>query len=289
MESSTCPVCSHPADFRTERFGNFAKRSFHVYECPSCGFIFVGDPWTDYPAIYTVDYYEGKGIDPLISYTDELTNPRILRRLEWNGILSWAKALMVVDESTKWLDYGAGSGGLVRYLRGRGYQSVVGYEPSDDAPSWLQEADASISEESMATFAHSFDIITAIEVLEHTTNPIDELRRMHSLLKPGGLLLMTTTNVAPYRKRLSKWRYIIPEIHVSFFDPDALSVAMESAGFRPSLEGYTAGWTDIIRYKFLKNIGAKGDRWWHGLLPWPLLCRLIDSRLHLSAQPVGRA
>ena len=46
-----------------------------------------------------------------------------------------------------------------------------------------------------------------------------------------GLLFLTTRNAAPFRKRLSSWRYVVPDVHVSFFEPTTLAVALEVAGF----------------------------------------------------------
>ena len=83
------------------------------YEAPRCSYVFVSDPWTDWAAIYNLDYYSGRGPDKLVDYCDELENVATVRRHEWEGILRWARALSAVDQSTTWLDYGCGSGGLV--------------------------------------------------------------------------------------------------------------------------------------------------------------------------------
>ena len=46
--------------------------------------------------------------------------------------------------------------------------------------------------------SESFDIIVCTEVLEHTLNPFSAVREIHRLLKPNGLLLMST----PYDFRI---------------------------------------------------------------------------------------
>ena len=81
--------------------------------------------------------------------------------------------------------------------------------------------------------------MTAIEVLEHTLEPLAELRRIRKLLRPGGLLFLTTGNAAPFASDLLRWSYIIPEIHISFFEPSTLEYALHAAGFRPAPIGLT--------------------------------------------------
>ena len=79
--------------------------------------------------------------------------------------------------------------------------------------------------------------MTAIEVLEHTLDPLAELRRIRALLRPGGLLLLTTGNAAPFASRLTQWPYVIPEIHVSFFEPDdACARRCGCTGFTPAID-----------------------------------------------------
>ena len=80
---------------------------------------------------------------------------------------------------------------------------------------------------------------------------------MRALLRPGGLLFLTTGNAAAHRGALADWSYVIPEIHVSFFEPRTLARAMAAAGFRPQATGFGPGHSDIIRFKVLKNLRVR--------------------------------
>ena len=102
----------------------------------------------------------------------------------------------------------------------------------------------------------SFDFVTMIEVLEHVYDPVSVMRHVSSLLKPGGVLFLTT-GVAPWDDdKLLNWRYVLPEIHISFFTPKSMQLAMEASGLLPE-QGSRCGWTNIIRFKVLKNLGFK--------------------------------
>jgi len=82
---------------------------------------------------------------------------------------------------------------------------------------------------------------------------------------------------------------VIPEIHVSFFEPRTLGTAMASAGLRPEAPGFGPGWTDIIRFKLLKNLKRRSVSPLERAVPWPLAARAIDARMKISAHPVGWA
>ena len=47
-----------------------------------------------------------------------------------------------------------------------------------------------------------FDLVTAIEVIEHVESPIGFLRNVGNLLKPGGIAVLTTPNVESLPARL---------------------------------------------------------------------------------------
>ena len=55
---------------------------------------------------------------------------------------------------------------------------------------------------------NTFDIIICTEVLEHVSNPFDAVKELHRMLKPGGLLFLTT----PFNFRIhgplpDNWRF----------------------------------------------------------------------------------
>ncbi len=287
-ETVTCKVCGAESAAFGQVYGSFSRRTYKLRRCPRCSYVFVSDPWTDWATIYNLDYYSGRGPDKLVDYCDELENVATIRRHEWEGILRWARSLGPVDQSTTWLDYGCGSGGLVTFLRDNGITKAVGFDRGTGADIARAHGAPVLTEAELDRSRRHFDIISLIEVIEHTLDPVDELRRLRSLLKPSGIVMLTTGNAAPFRRRFERWRYVVPEIHVSFFEPQTLAMAMRSAGLEPVYPGYVDGWTEIIRFKVLKNIGSKRDRAWSKLVPWGIVCRSLDMRLGLTRHPVGR-
>ena len=79
-------------------------------------------------------------------------------------------------------------------------------------------------------------------VLEHTRNPLDELRRARELIRPGGLLLIGVPNLAGLSVRMKSWqsrlrlktkcwRHYAALHHLWFFTPETLQLVATSAGF----------------------------------------------------------
>jgi 2-polyprenyl-3-methyl-5-hydroxy-6-metoxy-1,4-benzoquinol methylase len=285
-----CPICGAQTVDAGSKTGTFKPTTFHLRHCPACHFSFVSNPWTDYAEIYSAEYYAGRGADPLVDYLNELAYPdKTIRRHEWRGVLEIIDELVGVRPDTQWLDYGCGNGGLVRYVRAHSPCAIVGFEDG-----WIRaKAEALgvpyIDEEALAAREGTFDVITAVEVIEHVPDPVAFLKRLRRLLKPGGLFFCTTGNARPYRDRIRTWRYVLPEVHMSFFEPETLARALELAGFRPEYRGFLPGYTDVIRFKLLKNLHLRRRSVLEGAVPWRIVARLIDRELGISAHPIGWA
>jgi len=80
---------------------------------------------------------------------------------------------------------------------------------------------------------NAFDVITAIEVIEHLSDPRRTVREIHRILKTGGYLLFQTGDPGSLRARLNlkTWSYLQPPVHLNFFSRKALRRMADSQGF----------------------------------------------------------
>ncbi len=203
--------------------------------------------------------------------------------------MTCVQRIAAVTDATNWLDYGCGVGGLVQFLRGHGIPRAVGFEQGWSVQRLVETDIPHLGVQDLPNLAGTFDVITAIEVIEHAIDPLGELRRMRGLLKPGGILFLTTGNAEPYRRKLSEWRYIMPEVHISLFEPGSLAVALGKTGFVAEYPGFGTGWTDLYRAKALRTLGVHRTSRLTSIAPWPVLARAFEARLRLARQPIGVA
>ena len=82
----------------------------------------------------------------------------------------------------------------------------------------------------------SFDAITLFEVIEHLKAPLPLLRECHRVLKPGGLLMLSTGNTASWTVAAMRERWDYFDIakdggHISFYNPRSLALLAARAGF----------------------------------------------------------
>lgn len=283
-----CRLCSADARPAGQRKGLRTGRTFSLARCQGCGFAWVLDPITEVTSIYDETYYAGRGSDPSVDFAFEYEHPeKTVRQSEWRGVLRVVRRL--APQARTWLDLGCGTGGLVRYVASQSRFEVAGFDQGAWAERARRDGLPILHADDLETRAGSFDVVTAIEVIEHVVDPVDFLRQARRMLRPGGLIFLTTANASCAPAQLASWSYVEPEIHVSYFTPRALGLALSAAGFKVEPTGLLPGFADIIRFKVLKHVRARSRRVWHRVVPWGLFARLVDRHYGISAMPIGRA
>lgn len=135
----------------------------------------------------------------------------------------------------KLLDVGCGNGQFLSLAREMGWIAEgVDFDP--DAVRQARSLGFSVSEggiDALAEQGCAYDIVTSSHVLEHVANPIQHLRAVYSVLKPGGRLWLQTPNLKSIGARWfgRNWRGLEPPRHLVLFNTQSLRSCLREAGF----------------------------------------------------------
>lgn len=124
----------------------------------------------------------------------------------------------------KVLDFGSGSGGITKELKGRGYD-VDSVDPISSG--YLKEQN----------YSYKFNTVVAVEVVEHLPNLWEEINEIKKVLTENGIIICSTLLTNPFIDSLdaqsvfAKWWYKDDQTHVSFFCNKTLSLLSEMGNF----------------------------------------------------------
>jgi SAM-dependent methyltransferase len=271
---------------------------YRYWYCEECNYRFQGNPNTQFSELYGAQYYKGAGADDLIDYEFELKFPtETIRTYEFMGVLNAVESLLsphaekVQKESLVWLDYGCGKGAFVNWLNtwskhvASGFD--IGFATNEGKKSGIKILDFNELQEQF------YDVITAVEVLEHTDDPRATIEIIFKLLKPGGLFFYTTGNSEPFATKFLNWRCTsATDVHIGFFEPKTMNKLLFRTHFNAMPNRNYSAWSDIYKYKVLKNFGIKKrsgvERLLSSILNIRVVTKLVDLKYQLMALPAAR-
>ncbi len=197
----------------------------------------------------------------------EMTDDEYLREEE--GRRRMARRLLdvvgVQVADGRLLQVGCGHGLLLDEARRRGYE-VEGVDLATEAVRHARERlglpvremaleDATLD---AVTNGRRYDVVVAVDVLEHLNDPVTELARLGSLLAPGGVLLITTPDPSSFMARLtgSRW-WGFETAHACLMPRRTLCDLIRAQGLELAADG-TAVHSFTLGY-WLRCLGQRGD------------------------------
>jgi len=132
------------------------------------------------------------------------------------------------------LEIGSSVGLFLEEARSRGWE-VCGIEPSRWATEQAAARGLAVFNGTLDEFGAEgrlFDVVASWDVWEHLQDPVGALERAYELLKPGGLLVLTTVNMGSIMAKLlrGRWPWFM-RMHLHYFTRQSLEEMVRRAGF----------------------------------------------------------
>jgi len=191
----------------------------HLVRCSACSLVFAGrEPTGEELADYYRDY----------PVRDTLTRVTAVR---YDELLDGFEPYRVTNRI---IDVGCGAGLFLERAALRGWE-VHGTEYGALAVGACRARGIGIIEGPLAPANYApplFDVVCSFEVIEHVVRPREELDRMVRILRPGGLLYLTTPNFDCLARRFTPddWSVVNYPEHLTYFTPRTLRRMAREAG-----------------------------------------------------------
>lgn len=188
--------------------------------------------------------------------------------------------LLEEEQPGRLLDIGCAGGELAAFLVSLGWQ-VEGMEQEgtlaeEAAKRGIPVRRVDFGREQFPWGTATFDAVVAGEVIEHVIDTDHLLRETSRVLRPGGILVITTPNLASFenRVRLLLGRYpmwmdcqIQGSGHLRYYTPGVLRCQLEQHGFR--VERHVGNWVPFLPQRWVDDrkmpwLAVTGD-WWPSL------------------------
>jgi len=262
FQEISCPGCGHDSsDFAMEKLG------FRYVTCTRCGSLFLNPRpsramiheyyrdseavkfWNSHFYKETVDARREKIFKPRALFIDDLVR------------FSQEQCSQVL------VDVGSGYGiFLEEVMKLNRFSEVLGIEPATEMAAASRDRGFRIVEkpiEMVEPEEVSATVATAFEVLEHVFSPLEFLKRMGLLLRPGGIVVLTTLTVSGFDIQVlwENSKSVHPPAHLNLLSVRGLESLVRRVGF-DLIELSTPGQldVDIVRNAIMENSSLRCER-----------------------------
>jgi 2-polyprenyl-3-methyl-5-hydroxy-6-metoxy-1,4-benzoquinol methylase len=271
-----CPACG--GDDRRP-WGE--KQGFTYAECGGCGTVYT----TPRPSAEVLETFYATSENyaywnqHVFPATEDVRRERIFRpRAE--RLADIARRHGVVGGTL--LDVGAAFGTFCRCAIDAGLATrAIALEPTPGLAETCRQRGLEVIEQPLEVLElpDPVDILTAYEVIEHVFDPGVFLDRCRTLLRPGGLLVVSCPNIRGFGiAELGVASGSVDHEHLNYFHPASLAGLLEARGFTV-LESLTPGRLDA---DLVRQAAARGEV---DLADRPLLQEILQRRWEELGEP----
>lgn len=216
-DKTPCPAC------RTESIVEIGRKNeYLIRRCSSCKTFFtkVEDEDKEIKDLYD-HYYDNADFE--LRPAVKLSLEKVFHSFE------------EFRQTGRLLDIGFGEGALLRVAAEHDWR-CYGTELSPQALKYGANQGWTVSSDALndpAFQTEGFDVVTLIELIEHVPNPDYFLQTAFSMLRPGGLLYLTTPNIQSINRRWLgvEWSVVCPPEHLTLWSPVGIKTALKRNKF----------------------------------------------------------
>jgi 2-polyprenyl-3-methyl-5-hydroxy-6-metoxy-1,4-benzoquinol methylase len=174
--------------------------------------------------------------------TQKIARPLLSKLFLKDAAFGYGEHFPPFVENGSALDVGTGNGLVLSHLKNLGWR-VQGVDLSPHAAESAKadyDIDVFVGHLQNAPFPlESFDYIHLSHVLEHFFDPVETMRKVESLLKPNGIVLIEVPNAESISARMSGkyWYGWDAPRHLYMFAPETLEKTLNAAGLKSSRMG----------------------------------------------------
>lgn len=221
-----CPVCENKD---VEKY--WAMRGYRLTKCRTCGMVWDSFPPVDIEAQYDETYFINE--NPKGGYANYFEGMSVNRKTFSDRLKRIEKKC---GKKGKLLDIGCALGDCLMEAKRLGWRDAEGIEISDYAYKFAKKRKLKVKKGALGKNLYpvnSFDIVMYQDVVEHTTNPVEELKKAFKVLKPGGMIYIVTPDIGGWWSKLlgPLWYHYKPGEHVVYFTQNTIKLALKKAGF----------------------------------------------------------
>jgi 2-polyprenyl-3-methyl-5-hydroxy-6-metoxy-1,4-benzoquinol methylase len=216
LETVSCNLC------QSNQTRPYAWRmGMQVVQCLHCGLVYV-NPRFDARSLHL--HYNSGHSSRMQYYRDV----ECADRRTFCEVLQVARQ-MVPNQGTL-LDIGPNIGTCLALAREQGWK-VVGIEINAEAAAYCRnQRRLPVITGTLDTHPFQpsgFDVVLMGDVIEHLSHPLQTMGQVQRLLRPGGIVVISTPNIGGWAARVLQ---IKPEEHLYYFTPKTMRALLSKAG-----------------------------------------------------------